>query len=1262
MFFDELVISDSTAHEDGGGVYLSKGQKGHIFNRCSVTNTACVTNGGGVHFNGIAENITFADSFFVDNTAGGAGGAVYLSEQTTNLSFVDTTFRGSRAYSKAGAVYVGDYCTDVLLEGCTLENNMLSERDDDVANANAAGAYSYGAGLYVNTASRVIIKNSMFDKNTNATYGGGILLNSDNELELANVNFTENMASLCGGALATLSGNTIRIGTSSFERNQALFAGGGVCFQGEATTVSYEGGARFVDNVASQFGGGMYYKNAFSMDVKSNVNGNGDSNRVHVHGNAASMGSAIALVEITNQQPVPFSSDWLGAVVLSANTAHLGGTLFWLYDDGVMATEPAGITYYNISFDDSNVAPYGHTTATQGAKLYVDPTYDVNQYDQALSPPLVVLLHDYYNQVVVSDNTTTISLQRSTLSANIDCNDNEATLSGALSYTVRQGWARVDSMEASCAPGGSLGVDIHSEMGSANSLEDTSSAASAAALAISVFYPANATRLDFRNCYDGETSETQDDCILCPLGTYSISYSPTASCTECNGATGVTTCQGNEITLDSGYWRRMPGNEAVLECPLGEASCVGGTGTGGEICADGYEGPLCGVCAHDYYFQEGECHSCSGSYTATDIALYSVAAVFLIAVLYYVFKRFVVDVEKESRDEEMADRRLSKADPQAIAGAAASDSSTGTDADAPSTKMHPNANRRSSLAAAIAVKRAAEAKRLSVEKITKSTDATDAAYETKGAYEEAMENLSEILVALHASGFTTRLKIVISTMQIVVSAGTNLAVRMPLSFERFSGFFSFFNISIVSMIPLGCHGRMSYPDQMFLATTLPAVFCLFLYAFYRYELGRGILTTEGVDDAVAGDIESAREQREIKLREERQALLRDQLTQRYVYIFLFFSYSVLPSVTTSIFTMFPCTDVDPKGEDDDPAGDLFMRADLNVSCDSSEYALGVTWAVLMILVYPIGLPLLYYYILSKERDAIMTRKDKDKDEDTVGSSGHKDDKKRSESQLFSDGGDVEMTSMAGENPLLGGLSKNILPESPSTDLPADVKGVGGATGAKPSSAGNIETLAFLYEAYAPHYWYWEIIETYRRLFMTAVLSVVDPGTSAQAVFAVLLALFSIKLYAAHSPYGADRDGMLAEVGQFQIFFTFFGGLVMQGDLLGSDYTNTVGIVLVIINMAVFIEGSYFQWMDTLDILADMRGVTKDLKDAVMGAKDTALTAAALAAAGTTAVTAAHFFDSIDENENKSIAENDDAAQVVVCENPRRGPERKPSTQ
>ena len=95
------------------------------------------------------------------------------------------------------------------------------------------------------------------------------------------------------------------------------------------------------------------------------------------------------------------------------------------------------------------------------------------------------------------------------------------------------------------------------------------------------------------------------------------------------------------------------------------------------------------------------------------------------------------------------------------------------------------------------------------------------------------------------------------------------------------------------------------------------------------------------------------------------------LRSKYVGVFLFFTYLILPSLTATIFETFPCQNVDPDGVE---GGDnRYLRADYSISCHSSRYKFARVWAVLMIFVYVLGLPGFYAYLLYCNRDEIRSR-------------------------------------------------------------------------------------------------------------------------------------------------------------------------------------------------------------------------------------------------------------------------------------------------
>jgi hypothetical protein len=65
-----------------------------------------------------------------------------------------------------------------------------------------------------------------------------------------------------------------------------------------------------------------------------------------------------------------------------------------------------------------------------------------------------------------------------------------------------------------------------------------------------------------------------------------------------------------------------------------------------------------------------------------------------------------------------------------------------------------------------------------------------------------------------------------------------------------------------------------------------------------------------------------------------------------------------------------------------------------------------------------------------------------------------------------------------------------------------------------------------------------------------------------------MSLAFVKLYAFYAPYSDDGDDILAEVGQYQILCTFFGALIVQGELVRSSFVGPLGILLVIVNISV----------------------------------------------------------------------------------------------
>ena len=67
--------------------------------------------------------------------------------------------------------------------------------------------------------------------------------------------------------------------------------------------------------------------------------------------------------------------------------------------------------------------------------------------------------------------------------------------------------------------------------------------------------------------------------------------------------------------------------------------------------------------------------------------------------------------------------------------------------------------------------------------------------------------------------------------------------------------------------------------------------------------------------------------------------------------------------------MFSCQEFD---SGDTVAGeDIYMTQDLSISCTSQRYSNMYLYAVLMIFIYPIGIPLSYLFVLCRAKHYIM---------------------------------------------------------------------------------------------------------------------------------------------------------------------------------------------------------------------------------------------------------------------------------------------------
>jgi len=358
--------------------------------------------------------------------------------------------------------------------------------------------------------------------------------------------------------------------------------------------------------------------------------------------------------------------------------------------------------------------------------------------------------------------------------------------------------------------------------------------------------------------------------------------------------------------------------------------------------------------------------------------------------------------------------------------------------------------------------------------------------------------------------WTSRVKICISTYQIILQIPAMFEIKMGSFFSFITNGLAFVNCDFDKMVP--SHKRLfgiSYIEEMAITTIFPiAVGMLaFLYvticSFERSKKNKvaaeplpstQMLPNEGVTYNNRKQGKQGEQENKAKVQEEVETELtqakklfiakNNQLRERWVWLcnfVMWMSFFILPIEASKIFKTFLCVDMDPNG--DTGRIQKFLSVDLSVRCDSKSYKFGYAWAIFMTIVYPFGIPVMFLYILVYYR----VHRDERTKEQNVGRMAFIRD----------------------------------------------------ATG-------------FLFRTYKAKYFYWELIESLKRIFFPSVLSILLPGSKSQLVLSVVLSFSYLVLCNHIKPFVLDESNMLLEIGNTQIFAIFFCSLVLKTQSLSDQ--------------------------------------------------------------------------------------------------------------
>lgn len=353
---------------------------------------------------------------------------------------------------------------------------------------------------------------------------------------------------------------------------------------------------------------------------------------------------------------------------------------------------------------------------------------------------------------------------------------------------------------------------------------------------------------------------------------------------------------------------------------------------------------------------------------------------------------------------------------------------------------------------------------------------------------KASENFAKIAANRKFHTLRVKAKIVIAFVQIVYSIGPAMGIVFPSSYNSYLSYYSIVQLNVVRLPSVGCLVVANFYTELLIVTISPFL----LFFLVAVTIQAVIISAERWNS------------RNPWYRRERG--LRDTINAAFVI-----SYFVLVDASVKIFQVFHCQTFD--------SGDSYLVADYSISCNAEDRSHYTTYGALMILVYPVGIPLAYAIVLFRNRKFINP--------------------------------DWKMVIDSSEKKF---VSNRVIQKEK-----IKVR----------NTYEQIANISLLFDSYVPKRWYFELFDCVRRLLLGAIPVLVMQGSTLQVIMVLLVSLASVAVYMQFQPYIHVHDNQLAILTQWSITLVVIASLIIQVQAVssGSDYKG-LGVVMVLINVTV----------------------------------------------------------------------------------------------
>jgi uncharacterized membrane protein len=190
--------------------------------------------------------------------------------------------------------------------------------------------------------------------------------------------------------------------------------------------------------------------------------------------------------------------------------------------------------------------------------------------------------------------------------------------------------------------------------------------------------------------------------------------------------------------------------------------------------------------------------------------------------------------------------------------------------------------------------------------------------------------------------FTFKLKIVVGFMQIATNLSFIVSVPWPSYYSSFIANFQFFNLDFIPWQSVGCVSGFDFYTKFLVITITPLVILAMIFLFYllpMYWFDRRDMVDQSMYRAA-----------------------RKRSRRRFWKLILFTIFLMYPIVSRNVMAMFVCKTIN---------GVDYLSADFTLKCYTDIWKKYVGAAAFMVLVYPVGVPAFFGFMLWRYRTRLQ---------------------------------------------------------------------------------------------------------------------------------------------------------------------------------------------------------------------------------------------------------------------------------------------------